>query len=150
MPANGRELRDGGPALARLGEMFLRKKDAFHRYLDLLIRQGAAIESGELERLQALLDAEKLLSAEIRNLQKVIDPLEGFRREFPGANEGSIPALRAELEGMAAEMKVRNAANRAALRSRMDALKGEISGLRALPPGGSMPSSAPSLIDITA
>jgi hypothetical protein len=150
MTTSGYEQRDRGPVPVRLGEMLLRKKEKFLLYLDLLLRQGDAIKSGELERLQILLDAERLLVAELRNLQKVIDPLESLHRGSSGTKEDSLPVLRAELERMAAEMKVRNAANRAVLRSRMDALKGEIAGLRTLPPGGSMPAAAPSLIDVTA
>jgi flagellar biosynthesis/type III secretory pathway chaperone len=145
-----RESQGKASVLKRLREMLLRQKDKFRQYLDLLEQEGSSIADGDTERLQVQLELEKILIGEIHTLHRVIEPLEDLYRAAYPKSEESIPALKAVLADMGAQMKERNAKNRAALRMKMEELKGEIAGLRAWPRAQSGPEASPSLIDITA
>ncbi len=134
----------------RLREMLLRQGEKFTLYLDLLRREGNAIDSGNAEQLQLQLDRETALITEIRDLRGVIEPLERLYSPALDVHEQSIPRLLAGLEGMGVEMARLNAANRAALREKMAELKSAIAGLRVLPKAASSPVASPSIVDFTA
>jgi len=134
----------------RLREMLLRQKEKFGQYLDILRQEGNSIENGNVERLRLQLDGENNLITEIRDLRRVIEPLEKLYSPALGVREESIPRLLTELEGMGAEMVRRNASNRAALQAKMAELKGAIAGLRVIPRAASKPMASPSIVDVTA
>ncbi len=136
--------------LRRLREMLQRQRDKFQAYLDLLEQEGDSIASGDVDKLQAQLELEKNVIAEIRTLKTVIDPLEDLYQAAYPESEESVPALKAVLDKMGIRMKERNARNRAALNAKMEELRREISGLRAWPNGKSQFAEVtPNLVDVT-
>ena len=136
--------------VSRLVELLLRQKEKFEQYLDVLRQEAKSIESGETEKLRVQLELENVIISEIRALRRSIEPLEDLRRSTPERADASIRALKAGLARMGEELKRLNAANRAALKTRMEGLAGEIAGLRAWPRPAAAAVAAPSLIDITA
>jgi hypothetical protein len=133
----------------RLREMLLRQREKFQRYLELLEREELSIENGDTASLQAHLEMEKGLIAEIHALRRVIDPLEEMYRAAYPRSEATVPPLKEALEKMGAQIKERNSRNRAALQARMNQLREEISGLRVWPhANASYPETVSSLVDI--
>jgi flagellar biosynthesis/type III secretory pathway chaperone len=136
--------------LKRLREMLLRQRETFQSYLDLLEQEHLSIAEGDVERLQSQVELERSVIAELRNLGKVIRPLEDLYQLAYPEREDTVPALKAVLEKMGGEVKERNARNKAALKEKMDELRREITELRAWPRTSSPYAEvAPSLVDIT-
>jgi hypothetical protein len=135
----------------RLREMLLRQREKFQAYLDLLESEGSAIASGDVDMLRAQLEMERCVIAEIHTLRRVIEPLEDLYRAAYPEREDTVPPLKAALEKMGTRMKERNAANRAALRAKMEELRKEIEGMQMWPRSHHVfVEPAPSLVDITA
>jgi flagellar biosynthesis/type III secretory pathway chaperone len=136
--------------LKRLREMLLRQREKFQSYLELLEQEHASITEGDVESLQVQVELERTVIAEIRNLGRVIRPLEDLYQIAYPEREDTVPALKAVLEKMGAQVKERNTRNKAALKEKMDELRREISGLRAWPRAASPYAEVtPSLVDIT-
>jgi hypothetical protein len=136
--------------LERLRGILLRQRDKFQQHLDLMEREAISIENGEVAKLQLQLELEKSVIAEIHSLVRVIGPLRGlYRLAYPGRDE-SVSALETAIERIGGLLKERNAANIAALRSKMDVIALEMSGLRKTPHVNSpFAEVTPRLIDIT-
>jgi flagellar biosynthesis/type III secretory pathway chaperone len=133
----------------RLRDMLLRQREKFQKYLQLLEQEELSIENGDTARLQVHLEMEKGLIAEIHTLRKVIDPLEEMYKAAYPRSEETVPPLKEALEKMGAQIKERNARNRAALETRMNRLAQEISGLRMWPhANASFPETVPAIVDI--
>jgi len=142
--------QQGAAVLRRLREVLLRQRAKFQDYLDLLEREGDAIACGDVERLQIHLEVEKGVIAEIQNLRKIVEPLEDLYQSAYPRGEDTIPVLKVTLARMGAQVKERNARNRAALQDKMNELRREISGMRAWPQGRPVYREVtPSLVDIT-
>ena len=136
--------------LRQLREMLLRQREKFQSYLELLEQEHLSIAEGDVERLQAQVELERTVIAELQNLGKVIRPLEDLYQIAYPEREDTVPALKAVLGKMGSQVKEMNARNRAALRNRMDGLRREITELRTWPrPASSYREVAPSLVDIT-
>jgi hypothetical protein len=136
--------------LMRLRGMLVRQREKFAAYLDVLEREGEAIREGDADRLAACVELEGAVIADIYTLKKVIDPLEDlYQAALPG-REPAVAELKATLERMSAEVIEKNAANRAALRQKMDEMRVEIASLRRWPrpPSAFAAAAAPSLVDI--
>jgi hypothetical protein len=136
--------------LRRLRELLQNQRDRLKSYLDILDLQHASIADGDVDRLQAQVETERVLLSEIREITRVIRPLEDLYRAAYPQREETVPALQAALEKLGREVKEANARNRAALQHKMDELRNEISSLRAWPRAASpFAEVTPSLVDIT-
>jgi hypothetical protein len=137
-------------ALMKLRGMLLRQREKFAAYLDVLEREGEAIREGDADRLAACVELEASVIADIYTLKKVIDPLEDlYQAAIPG-REPPVADLKATLERMSAEVIEKNAANRTALRRKMDEMRLEIASLRRWPrpPSAFNAAATPTLVDI--
>ncbi len=136
--------------LKKLRDMLARQRDKLQSYLDLLELEHDAIADGDVERLQAQVELERGVIAEIQTIVRVVRPLEDLYQAAYPEREDTVPALQAALAKLGTQVKERNARNRAALKEKMEDLRREIAGLRAWPRGDSPLAAAPaSLVDIT-
>ncbi len=131
MPPDGQlsrdELDERVAVLRRFRELLLRQRDKFSQYMDLLERQRADIEKGDVDALVAHVELEQGIVSEIFAVQKVIDPLEDmYRAAYAGKEPEGVTELRATLGTLKEEVTTRNAENRALLKQRMEMLRHEI------------------------
>ncbi|HOX32661.1 MAG TPA: flagellar biosynthesis protein FlgN [Spirochaetales bacterium] len=131
------ELEQRVALLRRFRELLVEQRGKFERYLAVLDHERADIESGDVDRLVAHVEIEEQVVSEIYTFQKAIDPLdELYRSAFaasPGARDADraeVPALKAALEELKAEVIRRNGENRVLLGTRMALLRGEIAAFR--------------------
>jgi hypothetical protein len=165
-----REVNRRVKILKRFRELLQAQRDRFQQYLEVLEKQKDLIE-GDWEassgnELEAQVNLEERIVADIFALQKVIRPLEDMyqaaypapkkagRRGRPRKDEerAGIPDLKSALEGLSGEASLLAERNRELLSRRMDAVKTEIKTLAKSPykKGRSVygETPAPSLIDI--
>jgi len=120
--------------LRRFRELLTEQRGKFERYLEVLDRERADIESGDVDRLVAHVEIEEQVVSEIYTFQKAIDPLdELYRAAFVAAaapEAADVPLLKETLDGLKGEVLRRNKENRVLLGRRMELLRGEIAGLR--------------------
>jgi len=109
----------------RLGELFGQQRERLRGYLAVLERQQAAIESGSEDAIQAYVEMQEALTAEILSIQKAIDPLITMRHAAD-----VISALRAELEDLQNRAVAQSRRNSDLLFARMADLRREIAVLR--------------------
>ena len=139
----------GIAVLQRLREMLERQREKFGAYLGLLEQEQLSIEAADVPRLLAQVEMERALIAEIFALRKVIGPLEELYTAAYPEGENTVPAIRAVLAAMGAEIRKRNQANRALLARKVEELRLEISSLRGWPRMGSpFAQTTPGFIDI--
>ncbi len=135
--------------LRRLRDMLARQQDMFGRYLRLLEQEQRSIETSDVPRLQAQVEMEHALIAEIYALRKVIGPLEKLYAAAYPRGEHTVPALRAVLETMGAEIRDRNSANRVLLSRKVEELRAEIASLHGWPRANApFSQTSPGFIDI--
>jgi hypothetical protein len=131
MPPDGRlskeELDERVAVLRRFRELLVRQRDKFRDYMDLLERQRADIEKGDIDALVAHVELEQGIVSEIFSVQKVIDPLEDmYRAAYAGAEPEGVSELRETLGELKEQVITRNSANKALLKQRMDMLRHQI------------------------
>jgi hypothetical protein len=157
--------------LRRFRELLKAQRDRFQQYLEVLDKQKDVIEEGNTEYLEAHVELEEKIVADIFSIQKVIDPLEDmYRAAYPLPKKGrksrdkmspkkaaedaaGIPDLKAALEELRSEAVVRVERNKELLSRRMTTVRSEIKVIRKSPYSrksrslyGEVP--APALIDI--
>jgi hypothetical protein len=126
------ELGQRVATLRRFRELLAQQRSKFENYLELLDRERADIESGDVDKLAAHVEIEESIVSEIFTFQKVIDPMEQlYRAAYPAAaDDPELPALRGTLDELKDEVLRRNAENRALLKRQMEIVRGEIAGFR--------------------
>jgi uncharacterized coiled-coil DUF342 family protein len=126
------EIQNRVAILKRFRELLVAQRSKFADYLEVLEREKADIESGNVDALVSHVEIEQAIVSEIFTFQKVIDPLEDMYRAAYHAEEvpADIPRIKERLEELKAEVVSRNAENRALLKQRMTMLRQEIQGLR--------------------
>jgi hypothetical protein len=156
--------------LRRFRELLQAQRDRFQQYLEVLEKQKDLIEGDWAEssgnELEAQVNLEEQIVADIFAIQKVIHPLEDMykaaypapkktgRRGRPRKDEvaAGIPDLKSALEGLSGEAVILAERNRELLSQRMDAVKTDITTLAktSYNKGRSVygETPAPSLIDI--
>jgi hypothetical protein len=156
--------------LHRFRELLQTQRDRFQQYLELLEKQQDLIngdwEASKGGELEAQVNLEERIVADIFAIQKVISPLEDMykaaypaqkkagRRGRPKKDEANagIPDLKTALETLSGEAALLSGRNKELLAQRMDRLKGEIKTLSKNPykKGRSVygETPSPSLIDI--
>ncbi len=133
--------------LMRLGELLLRQRDALLRYRDLLRQEWISIQAGDVDKLQSQLEAENGLISEVNGIRAAVEPLMKTGRD---SEDGALRSLNEEVARLGAELKEQNAANRTALKERMEKLSAQIAGMKGWPRPAASPAAAPTLIDISA
>ena len=125
--------------LRRFRELLVQQRAKFERYLQVIDREKADIESGDIDKLVAHVELEEQIVSEIFTFQKVIDPLENlYHAAYVAAGgqgqaseeETELPELKRSLEELRGEVLKRNAENRVLLKKRMEGVREEIAGLR--------------------
>jgi hypothetical protein len=126
------ELKRRVAVLKRFRELLLSQRKKFHSYLEVLEREKADIESGNVDDLVSHVELEQGIVSEIFTFQKVIDPLEDMYRSAYRTQDvpDDIPKIKEHLDGLKVEVAKRNEENRSLLKQRMTMLRQEIQGLR--------------------
>lgn len=125
--------------------MLLRQREKFRQYLKLLDGQERAILAEDVEGVEAYVRLASFVLQEIRDLGRVIGPLDALYTDPPGAE------LKCSLDRLRAEAAARNRNNCRLLAERMESLRARIRGL-AHPRGGACPYARlpdPALVDIS-
>ncbi len=91
--------------LQKLRGRLIEQRERFMQYLGLLDQEQAAVERGDIERLQQQLDTEQLIVSEIDSFQRAIEPLEElYNRAYP-RRELEIPPLRSALQSVQRQVR---------------------------------------------
>lgn len=167
---SAREVNRRVKILHRFRELLQTQRDRFRQYLELLEKQQDLIngdwEASKGGELEAQVNLEERIVADIFAIQKVISPLEDMykaayptekkagRRGRPKKDEtnAGIPDLKTALESLSGEAALLSERNKELLAQRMDRLKTEIKTLTKNPykKGRSVygETPSPSLVDI--
>ncbi len=125
------EIDERVAVLKRFRELLTRQRDKFRGYLEVLDRQRADIEKGDVDALVSHVEVEQSIVSEIFAVQKVIDPLEDiYRAAYSGAEPEGLPELKTTLTELKQEVIARNEENRALLKQRMEMIRNEIKSIR--------------------
>jgi hypothetical protein len=139
--------------LRRFRELLQRQRDKFHEYLDVLEREKADIEAGDVDAMVSHVEIEQQIVSELYTFQKVIDPLEDMYREaYPAGTEHDVSGFKRGIDALRADVLARNARNRDLLKQKMGMLRQEIQSLRNPTKRGKQvysSSGEASIIDIT-
>jgi hypothetical protein len=121
---------EGVRILARLRRYLERQRQGLHAYLRLLEQERAALGCDDADRLLQHIQLEGVIVAELRALQKAIDPLDPlYRRAYP-APERSIEELQRTVGRLREEVLESNRATQRAVAQRLEVLRGRIRELR--------------------
>ncbi len=119
--------------LKRFRELLVHQRDRFRDYLTVLDRQKDVIEQGDVGALEAHVEMEEGIVAEIFAIQKVVDPLEELYLSAYPEREAEVPPIKAALEELKTEAAKRSKRNRELISRKMEGVRSEIRALRANP-----------------
>jgi hypothetical protein len=141
---------EGLRILARLKRYLERQRRGLDAYLRLLAQERSALQRDDADRLLQHVQLEGTIVAELRALQKAIDPLDDLYRRAYSAADPSVEELRRGVERLRQEALESNHATQCAASRRLEVLGGRIRELRGqlhrISPYGDI--AEPSLIDI--
>jgi hypothetical protein len=148
------ELSQRVAVLKRFRELLTEQRNRFRQYLEVLDKQKDLIVRGDAEGLNRHVELEEKILSDIFSIQKVIDPLEAvFQAAVPVREAAEVPSLKASLEDLKNEAKIRLERNKNFLSTEMVRIRKEIKHLGGKSfvsrPSIYADSGVPSLIDIS-
>lgn len=102
--------------LKRLKELLTQQRKKFQEYLIVLEKQEFSIDEGDTDKLTVHTQLEENILNNIKNLQKVITPMEDMYRQTH-ENDNEIPVLKADLTDLHEKVQAQNEINRTKLTS---------------------------------
>ena len=124
------ELQKRMDILKRLRGYLKDQRERLSSYLKLLDSENDAMERGDSRSLEAHLDAEGTLITQIRQFQKVIDPLQRMYALSVPEGDAEVIDLEKSLEKLRHETMERVDVMREKVRARMEIIRSEIASLR--------------------
>jgi len=139
--------------LKRLKATLLQQREKFRNYMAVLDAEKVSIENDKTDHLQAQVELDETLVAELHVFQRVIDPLEAvWKQSYPLDHDDEVVELKATVASLKSQVQEKNASNRSLLSARMAYIQGEITRLRPNVRGRNPYAAARSvstLVDIT-
>ena len=116
--------------LTRLRKLLVQQRQKFRDYLEVLEKQEVTFaqkEAPSSEELIAHSQLEQEIVGNIKNLQKVIKPIEAMTHE---SNNIEIPELKADLTKLQNQVLIQNNKNRELLNSHIKTIRTQITGFK--------------------
>ena len=124
------ELEQRVAILRRLKTYLADQRTRLQSYLELLDSQHDAVASGDSKSLEAHLEAEGTLVSQIRQFQRVIDPLQRMYAVSVPDGDKDVGALEESLQSLREQAMERIDRMRDQVKTRMEDLRNEIASLR--------------------
>ncbi|OJF77043.1 MAG: hypothetical protein BKP49_04085 [Treponema sp. CETP13] len=124
------ELTERIAILTRLRTLLVQQRQKFRDYLEVLEKQADTLEQKEAPNSEELLahsQLEQEIVGNIKNLQKVITPIEAMSHE---TNSTDIPELKADLTKLQNQVLEQNNKNRELLKSHIVTIRTQIKGFK--------------------
>jgi hypothetical protein len=120
------ELGERIAILTRLRKLLIVQREKFREYLDVLEKQETSFCSESIPETDMLLahtELEQQIVGSIKNLQKVIQPIDAM---YHDTDTTEIPELKADLSKLQNQVLLQNSKNRELLKSHINNIRSQI------------------------
>jgi hypothetical protein len=124
------ELKERIEIVKRFKSLLEQQRAKFQEYLAVLEKQHEKIEIDDAESMSAHAELENQIVANIKSLQKVIEPMNSlYQSVSDGEDTGCIDKIQSDLDKLQRQVLVQNEKNRELLKARMNQLKSQMTVL---------------------
>jgi len=128
------ELNERIAIIKRFKMLLEQQRAKFQEYLFVLEKQHEEIEADDTDSMYLHTDLENQIVSSIKNLQKVIVPMNELYTSTSGSNnsdDSAITQIQSDLENLQKKVLIQNEKNRELLNIRMNQLKTQITNFTA-------------------